>query len=271
MPPITGTTIDVTWAGQIAIIVQQGEQNYANVTTAVHVLGGINNIGDHRISHFPRDIVSAITGDYSWSDPAWNFDLYPGQTQVFSDHTFIVPHGSDGNKTVNFVVHYGVTGTWEFGDNKAVSISLALDRIPRKPAPPTPPILSNATPTSVFVAWDAPSSDGGSAITSYLLRRYNGFTTTGSFKEYWTGGLSYLVNDLTPGAVYTFVVYAKNDAVENSGFSDPSPGTSTIPLGGSDIRTGDVWKSAVPYVRIDGQWKIAVPYVRTGGLWKRTN
>jgi len=83
------------------------------------------------------------------------------------------------------------------------------------------PAVSSATATltSVTVAWTAPSSDGGAAITAYDLRHINSDATDKSDGQ-WTeshdiwetdgGALSYTKTGLTPSTGYDFQVRAVN-------------------------------------------------------------
>lgn len=273
--PVAGAVVNVTTNGHIAIHVEQISQDPVKATSTVEVWGAIKNRGGYTVYHPVKNINATITGYAFFAGPPFGFVINPEESYIFVGSTFTVPHETDGNKSVSFTVHYGVTDTWEFGDNKSVAVSLALDRIPRRPGPPSAPILSDMTSTSVFISWEESTTDGGSEIIGHVVRRYNGFTTTGSFKDYWVpngdDAMSLLVEDLTPGAVYTFVVFAKNFSLEQQGWSVASAPTSTLPLGGSDIRSNGVWKTAVPYVRKNGKWLIAIPYVRKLGVWKRAN
>ncbi|MXZ95236.1 MAG: hypothetical protein F4Y99_04830 [Acidimicrobiaceae bacterium] len=83
------------------------------------------------------------------------------------------------------------------------------------------PAISTATATltSVTVAWTAPSSDGGAAITAYDLRHITSDATDKSDSQ-WTeqhdiwetggGALSYTQTGLTPSTGYDFQVRAVN-------------------------------------------------------------
>lgn len=274
MPPQVGTTNNVSSSGQIAIIVRQVSQDAASNTSQVEVFGAINNIGSTYVSHNAKDITTSITGSYTASGPLWGIGpppFPPGGHLAFVDSTFTIPHDSDGNKTVSFSIQYGNTGTVEFGANKSIGVSLTLDRIIRRPGTPSAPTFSDIQSSSLLVSWDAPSTDGGDPIVAYVVRRYNGYTPTGSHTDVLLPPTptSYYVNSgVSSGRAYTFTIFAKNNAADNSGWSNESPPTTVVLLAGARVRNSGTWKTSVPYVRDGGIWKMAVPYVRTGGLWK---
>jgi Fibronectin type III domain len=139
------------------------------------------------------------------------------------------------------------------------------------PTAPSAPIFSAKRPTTVTVTWSAPTNTGGSTITGYTLRRYDGTDTSGSYVDTTVSGTSTNVAGLVPGNNYTFVVYAQNGSDDNGGLSDASPSSTIQMLAGAKIRVDGVWVTAVPYIRNGGVWQLAVPYVRANGVWKLTD
>lgn len=131
---------------------------------------------------------------------------------------------------------------------------------------PSQPIFSNKLPTTVTVSWSKPTNTGGTPITGYTLRQYDGADTTGSYTDTTVTGTSSNIAGLIPGQSYTFVVYAQNV----NGLSDPSPVSTIKMLAGAVVRVGGVWVTVVPYVRSGGVWKLAIPYIRSNGIWKLT-
>ena len=99
---------------------------------------------------------------------------------------------------------------------------------------PGAPTITTATPGDMLVAliWNAPSSDGGAAITSYDVRYRIG---SGNYTEIdpATMGLhSYTVMNLTNDSAYDFEVRAVNSAGEgpwsSAQMATPMGGTTTI-------------------------------------------
>jgi len=72
------------------------------------------------------------------------------------------------------------------------------------PSPPTNVIASTSTPNQATVTWTAPSSNGGSAITSYTV------TSSPDSISATTTGITVVVTGLTNGTAYTFTVKATN-------------------------------------------------------------
>ena len=106
------------------------------------------------------------------------------------------------------------------------------------------PAISSATPTltSVTVAWNAPSSDGGAAISAYDLRHIRSDATDKSDGQ-WTeqhdvwetdgGALSYRKTGLTPSTGYDFQVRAVNADGDGSWSATRTATTGTPAISGT--------------------------------------
>ncbi|MYA49425.1 MAG: hypothetical protein F4Y25_01545, partial [Chloroflexi bacterium] len=101
---------------------------------------------------------------------------------------------------------------------------------------------ATATLTSVTVAWNAPSSDGGAAITAYDLRHIRSDATDKSDGQWseqhdiWeTGGgaLSYTKTGLTPSTGYDFQVRAVNASGDGSWSATRTATTGTPAISGT--------------------------------------
>lgn len=262
-------TTDNRWGnnGIVRITIDQSSQNPGNNTSQVRVRGVIINDGTSRSFHNTVNISASITGYGSYTGSYFSFDLDPNEYKIFIDHTFTVNHDGNGNATVSFTVHYGVTSTSTFGDNGYSTGTLALDRIGFPPSAPGKPVFSAVNTTSMTVTWTASASNGGIAIKSYLLRRWTGLTMTGSYVDNSALNLTRNLTGLTPGVVYTFGVYALN----NAGYSPVSSSAQIQTIGGAWVRYGKTWHRAIPYVRVNKVWKPAYPYIRSGGTWHNTS
>jgi hypothetical protein len=132
----------------------------------------------------------------------------------------------------------------------------------KTPDPPSTPLLSSVTSTSVDVAF-TPNSNGGAAITGYQI----GYGTSSTTPTTTVAASSpQVVSGLVPGTVYYFFARAQNSV----GWGAWSGAASTRTVAGAYIQVGATVKLAVPYVRVGGVWKIAEPWVRSVGVWKRT-
>ena len=82
-------------------------------------------------------------------------------------------------------------------------------------APSGRPKISKVTPTSCHLDWDAPTDDGGSPVTSYIVEKLICASESQNGDEQWqTVGPSYvrhtIVWDLVGGQQYKFRVAAEN-------------------------------------------------------------
>lgn len=141
-----------------------------------------------------------------------------------------------------------------------------------RPDPPGNVHVTSVGLTSLNVNWSAPGNTGGLPIGGYLVRRYVGSSASGSYVDTFLGSEARYVTigGLSPGQVYTFVVYAQTTATDNGGFSNPSGSATVRTLAGVWVNISGTWHLAVPYVRRNGVWTPTVPYVRSAGVWKNT-
>ncbi|MCL2496091.1 MAG: S8 family serine peptidase, partial [Clostridiales bacterium] len=102
--------------------------------------------------------------------------------------------------------------TMDFGDEASTTLTLAT-------VPGAPQNLT-ATPgdRQVTISWEAPSSDGGSAILYYQVSKDNGLTWVSA-----SGANAYTFSGLINGMTYTFKVRALNAV----GFSDEATTSAT--------------------------------------------
>jgi hypothetical protein len=262
---------NVSATGRLVIDIIQVDQRPLDNTSDVRVFGTIENSGTVNELHSASDIPCSIIGSASFTGAPFGFNLAPGESKVFIDHTFAIVHGINGISAVSFTVKYGNSGSsTAFPDNQSVSAALLLDRIPKPPNAPTKPVFSNALPSTLTVTTNPPTDNGGSAVNDYIFRRYNGSSPTGAHVDNHGNSPSRNLSGLTPGAVYTFTVIAVNNAVNNGGQSPESVSATVQMVSGVHIRVGGDWVEAVPYVRNGGDWKMVIPYIRSAGVWKAT-
>lgn len=85
-----------------------------------------------------------------------------------------------------------------------------------KPSAPSGPLsIESATETSVTLTWNPPESDGGSAVTVYVIEKREVTSSTWTTVDALPAGatpLTYTVTDLTVGQAYVFRVAAENQA-----------------------------------------------------------
>ena len=202
------------------------------------------------LSPGPPTGVTSVAGDaqatVSWSAPAADGGSAITQYTVDSspDGVTAAVSGSTLSATVTGLTNgtaysFTVAGTNAVGASEVSSPSNSVT--PK--GPPDPPIIVAAVAGSsqATVSWNAPSSDGASAITQYTVTSSpDGVTAAVSGST-----LIATVTGLTNGTIYTFTVTATNAV----GTSDPSAPSSTVvpnaaPVvqGGTDVSAneGDV-------------------------------
>jgi hypothetical protein len=144
--------------------------------------------------------------------------------------------GATSNSYVVDVAYVGanlqcvVKATNSYGNSSATSNSIGPVTA-NVPLAPTIGTATRASATSVTVSFTAPSSDGGSAITSYQVTSSPGGITA-------TGGSSPItVTGLTTGTPYTFTVKAIN-SIGQSAASAASNSIAPAPNVGDVFRGG---------------------------------
>lgn len=178
------------------------------------------------------------------------------QNTVSSDRSTTISGLSQGT-TYYFWARTRNSEGWSSWSGRASATTL------KSPAAPSAPFLSSVRATSVDVAFSAPASSGGSAITGYQI----GYGTDEVTPTNTVAATSpQVVTGLIPGTVYYFRVRSRNSV----GWGAWSAARSVRTVAGAYIRVGAETKLAIPYVKVDGVWKIAEPWVRNVGVWKRT-
>jgi hypothetical protein len=107
------------------------------------------------------------------------------------------------------------------------------------------------------LSWSAPASDGGAAVTSYVLR--NGATVLQN-----TGATSYTHTGLSPYTDYSYTVTAANSAGEGAAAS-----LTAKTMGGiCKLWNGSSWVVALPKVWNGTSWVDAQARIWDGSQWK---
>jgi LPXTG-motif cell wall-anchored protein len=138
-----------------------------------------------------QSVSATITGSAAaWSSPAVDLSA-PGQQANDSQLAL----SADGTKA---------TAVWTRPDSTFTGIVQSVSAtIPRSPGAPAG-VTATPGDQQVTLSWNAPDSDGGSAITSYTVTGTPAATCT------TTGATSCVITGLINGTQYTFNVVATN-------------------------------------------------------------
>lgn len=125
------------------------------------------------------------------------------------------------------------------------------------PSAPTSFAASNATFGQLALSWAAPSSNGGNAVSGYVLR--NGTTVLQD-----SASTSYTHTGLSPYTDYSYTVTAKNDAGEGAAAS-----LTAKTMGGiGKVWNGSSWVTVLPKVWNGTTWVNAQARMWNGTEWK---
>ncbi len=139
---------------------------------------------------------------------------------------------------------FRVTARNSVGSSTASAMTSAqtLRSVPGTPGAPT---LSNVTATSSTVSWSAPSTDGGSAITSYLVEYRAATATTWRSVTVTAPTTSTTVSALMRNATYTYRVTARNSVGRSLASTTTSVRTLTgIPTAPRKVSVSSVGTTA---------------------------
>lgn len=197
-------------------------------------------------------------GDKSNSNAA--YDFRSGTSWTISEGTFVVYHNSSGGATYSVAASMNL---WGLGSASASTGTISLPSLIKPPPAPTSLGLSSITMTSMIYKFQS-NGTGGGAIIEWQI----GWGTSASqVQKYLKSGGTSTIAGLSPATTYYFWSRGRNAA----GWGPWSVRSSARTNAGAFVRSGGVWKEAIPYVRSGGKWKLAEPWVRASGKWKRTD
>jgi hypothetical protein len=157
---------------------------------------------------------STITGYTVTSSPAGGTDSNAGTTGL----SHVITGLTNGTAYT-----FTVTATNSVGTGSASSASNSVTPS-TVPGAPTSPVATRNGSGQMSVAFTAPASNGGSAITGYTV---TSSPAGGTDSNAGTTGLSHIVTGLTNGTSYTFTVVATNI----NGNSSASTASSSVTAG----------------------------------------
>jgi hypothetical protein len=173
--------------------------------------------------------VSAVAGDgqatVSWSAPSDGGSPITGYT-VTTSPADVAPMSTSGSPAVvtgltdGKAYTFTVTATNSFGPGPASVASSPVTPAAATTVPGAPSnVIAVAGNLSASVSWNAPASNGGSAIIQYVVT-----SSPAGGSAMTAGATSALVTGLTNGVSYTFTVTAAN----TNGTGSPSPASNSV-------------------------------------------
>lgn len=149
-------------------------------------------------------------------DPAGNLGIFPVSASIDT------PHASIGDGSV------GLTEP-------------PSPRIPKRPSPP-PFSIDSETADSFRVVVQASADNGGSSVSSYLVRVSSNpqADTPGTYEDY-PGSGTRTITGRNPATRYYVTVYAKNGSADNNGYSNYQASKVADTLAGVYVSTGSSW------------------------------
>ena len=168
----------------------------------------------------------------SWDAPLENGgSSITGYTVYRSGGSSFTPVETSGTSYTDTTVVNGTTYTYTVAAVNTVGEGTHSAEESVTPAPPVtvPGSPQNLTPVggdnTVALSWDAPASDGGSAVTGYLIYRTGG---SGNVTLY-ISGTSYTDTSVVNGTQYSYAVSAVNAVGEGNPCAAESATPMTLP------------------------------------------
>lgn len=191
---------------------------------------------------------NATSASVSWTAPIANGSAITGLTIEASSDSFSTIAASQNysstSTTHNFV---GLTrGTTyqirlKATNGEGTTTSPTVTVIPAvKPLAPTNIVSTERTINAVAISWDAPSDDGGRAITGYVVQRSTNLSTWTAVTTLASDARTFRNGSLTSNVVYYYRVAALSPEATSATtavFSSPSSGarTSILPFAPNNL------------------------------------
>ncbi|MBA3046626.1 MAG: hypothetical protein FP824_10515 [Euryarchaeota archaeon] len=238
-PTISGAFTSGVWTGDVTIT--QAQTGVTIDVSGGGKVGTSNSFDVISIPSAPQNLV-ATPGDsqvvLDWQAPSsdggsaiTNYRIYRGTTS--GGETFLIEVGNvltytDTGVTNNQTYYYKIKAKNSVGESATYSNEDDATPVPTIPGATEPSAPQNLVATAgdgqVVLDWQAPSSDGGSAITNYRI--YRGTTSGGETFLIEVGNvLTYTNTGLTNGQIYFYKVKAKNSVGESATYSNEDDAT----------------------------------------------
>jgi len=244
-PTISGAFTSGVWTGDVTIT--QAQTGVTIDVSGGGKVGTSNSFDVISIPSAPQNLV-ATPGDsqvvLDWQAPSsdggsaiTNYRIYRGTTS--GGETFLIEVGNvltytDTGVTNNQTYYYKIKAKNSVGESATYSNEDDATPVPTIPGATEPSAPQNLVATAgdgqVVLDWQAPSSDGGSAITNYRI--YRGTTSGGETFLIEVGNvLTYTDTGVINIQTYYYKIKAKNSVGESTIYSNEDDATPvpTIP------------------------------------------
>ena len=251
---------------------QLNSQSISNNTSNISLRLEVRSINSSYYTHgyYQTSTIGSKTFD------AAKFDMRPvNEWKIFATRTYDVAHNADGTysaeRTGSFTTD--ATDDWTLKSGSA-SVSYTLPTIPRQGKILTAPDFTDEdNPT---ITYENPAGNAVTTLQACISLvgskddiKYRDISKTGtSYTFNLTSEERKLLRDATPNGSRTVMFYVRTE-IGSSTFYSTLDRTFTVVTHFVKANVKNVWKNAVPYVKIDGVWKKADPYANTKGTWKR--
>ncbi|MGI0088645.1 MAG: fibronectin type III domain-containing protein [Nitrosotalea sp.] len=154
----------------------------------------------------------------------------PASFKVMSGTTYVAHVGNYQNDVFNHWSNGNTTSYYTITPTQNVTLT-AYYSTSTVPHPPTGLTATAASSSQINLSWNAPSSNGGSAITGYMIERSTDGGTTWSTVQSNTGTTATTYSDtgLAQGATYAYRVSAINNVGTSTPSNTSSATTFTVP------------------------------------------
>lgn len=208
--------------------------------------------------------VAGVRSLYATGLTGFDFRSYTSK-QIYNA-TATVLNDTDGtfSETFSTICKYDSTGSYANGTG---SDTVAFDTIPRASEIGT---ISNFNLEDTF---SVPVDKKSVSFTDDLVIK-QGDTAIKTITDYTNGASINLTdsellaayNAIDKSASFTFQTTTKSGSATIGTDSAEATGTAA---GTAYIRTGEMWKRALPYIKVNGVWKKSIANIKSGGSWKR--
>ena len=152
----------------------------------------------------------------------------------------------------------GGHGAWSDVARINVTISTNMPMASSVPDSPLNPLVYPASNETLSVSWEAPSYDGGDAITGYRVQwkeSSGNWTVSGDVSEATVNGTVHMITGLANGTTYAVQVIATNDMGDSEPSTEATAATQTSTPDRGEREIGMVTLTSTQSGTIEAVWE----------------